>query len=75
MTKILHYREKCIGCAICVEYAPNQWELSADGKAILKNSERKGETDILEIDESEIETNKMAERDCPTRIIKITKQI
>ncbi|MEK6948330.1 MAG: ferredoxin [Nanoarchaeota archaeon] len=72
MTKILHYRERCIGCATCVEHAPNQWELSKDdGKAILKNSLRKGETDILIIDKTEIEANEMAERDCPTRIIKI----
>ena len=34
MAKIIHYRNKCIGCNSCVEQAPSRWSISdEDGKS------------------------------------------
>ena len=71
MPKIIHYREKCIGCNSCVELAPDRWEISKeDGKANLKGSIKKKDVYIAEITHDELEQNKKAQRDCPVRIIK-----
>jgi len=36
MHKVIHYREKCIGCGICFELQPETWRMSRrDGKAVL----------------------------------------
>ncbi|MBS3174578.1 ferredoxin [Candidatus Woesearchaeota archaeon] len=74
MTKIIHYRDDCIGCGLCAEYSPELWEISKiDGKALLKNSILKKNVYILEINESDLKDTKLAARDCPTRVIKIMK--
>lgn len=74
MVKILHQREKCIGCNSCVEHAPNNWSMStSDGKSCLKNSKKKKEFYISEISPDEIEENERAARDCPVNIITVVK--
>ena len=37
MLKIRHKAIECIGCAQCVEIAPDYWELDEDGMARLLN--------------------------------------
>ena len=72
MVKLIHIRERCIGCNSCVEHAPNYWRISeTDGKSELIGGVRKGETFVREITQIELEPNKKAEEDCPVRIIKI----
>ena len=74
MAKIIHYRNKCIGCNSCVEHSPEHWKISKDdGKSDLQNSKEKRGTWVREIREDEIEKNELAARDCPVRIIKVKK--
>ncbi len=58
--KIIHQRDKCIGCGNCVAICPQNWEMTDDGKA--------------EVKETEIDTlgcNKQAEEMCPVGCIQI----
>ena len=74
MTKIIHYREKCIGCNSCVEHAPAFWKISEiDGKSDLLGSTDKRGVHIREINEAEVSENEKAAEDCPVNIIKISK--
>jgi len=72
MPKIIHFRNKCIGCNSCVEHAPEFWIISKeDGKSNLHASSVKGEVYIRKIEHHEVEKNKHAEKDCPVHIIKV----
>ena len=73
MPKIIHYREKCIGCNSCVEHAPDFWVISKnDGKSILKKGIIKKKVHQKRIDNTDVKINKLAEKDCPVNIIKVT---
>ena len=70
---IIEYdRKGCIGAGVCAAVDPKHWVMNKDGKADLINgkevSEGKWE---LEIDESELETAKMAAEGCPAVVIHI----
>tara|TARA_Y100000310_G_C20469572_1_gene709295 strand:- start:210 stop:434 length:225 start_codon:yes stop_codon:yes gene_type:complete len=72
MSKIIHYRDKCIGCNSCVEIDPDKWEMcSEDGKSKLKKSKEKRGIYQLRIDEIEKEKAKKASESCPVGIIKV----
>ena len=72
MPKIIHYRNKCIGCNSCIEHAPKFWSISKeDGKSDLKGAEKKGDTFVLKISDVEVARNKSAAKDCPVKIIKV----
>jgi len=73
--KLVHYRDKCIGCNSCVEYSHENWEISEkDGKSnLIGGKETKKGVFVKEISELELAENKLAERDCPSRIIQVTK--
>ena len=44
MSKIIFYRNNCIGCSICREMQPEVWRMSKkDGKAVLLKSIEKKE--------------------------------
>ncbi len=74
MPKIIHYRNKCIGCNSCVELAPAQWKMSEeDGKSVLKGAVEKRETFVVSIRQDEVAANEKAARDCPVRIIRVVK--
>jgi ferredoxin len=72
MHKIVQYRNKCIGCAVCFEQQPEFWRMSKkDGKATLINGAGKKNVFILPIpDKSVIKSKKIAAA-CPVRIIKV----
>ena len=73
MTKIIHYRENCIGCNSCVEINPSRWKMSKeDGKSNLIGGKKKGKIFQKEIDLGELEEIKGASASCPVNIIKIT---
>ena len=72
MPKILHYRNKCIGCGVCYEMQPDLWVMSKkDGKAILLNSMLKKEIYALDIPEDAVIQSKLIAKACPVNIIKI----
>ncbi|MCF7871652.1 ferredoxin [Candidatus Woesearchaeota archaeon] len=74
MAKIVHYRKDCIGCNSCVENCPSMWKINEkDGKADLKDSEKKGDTYVTDLDLALLEENEKAAKDCPVKIIKIFK--
>jgi ferredoxin len=71
MPKIVHYRDKCIGCGICFEMQPELWRMSRkDGKAVLLSAEEKRETHVLVVNKQLVlEAVPVAEA-CPVKIIK-----
>ena len=74
MPKIIHYRNKCIGCAICYELQPEHWVMSKkDGKAILLNSDSKKDIFSLSISEEAVYQSQQIAKACPVNIIKINQ--
>lgn len=70
--KVVQFRENCIGCNSCVEYAPGNFEINPrDGKADLKRSVEEDGIFIAEISEIELESCKHAAEACPTGIVRI----
>lgn len=62
MAKIIHEREKCIGCGACVAICEDNWEMADDGKSSPKKTE---------ISANEMECNKNAAEACPVQCIHI----
>lgn len=60
--KIIHERDKCIGCGACAGTCDN-WEIKDDGKSSPKKTEL-----------DEIGCNQDAADSCPTSCIKIEEQ-
>jgi ferredoxin len=72
MAKIIHYRNKCIGCGICYELQPELWRMSKkDGKAILLKSSAKKDVIVLSVTRSIQEQTQEVARACPVKIIKL----
>lgn len=73
MIKIIHYRDKCVGCGICFEQQPEIWRMSKkDGKATLLKSTAKKNVFILSVNDVIEQQSKKVARECPVKIIKIT---
>lgn len=74
MFKIIHQREKCIGCYYCVELATDRWKIiENDGKSFLIDSILKKNLYIATVNDFEYNENKEAADVCPTDCIKIIK--
>lgn len=72
MSKIIHYRNKCIGCGVCYELQPECWRMSKrDGKATLLKAVGKKDVFILNISSGQIAKSQEVAKACPVRIIKI----
>jgi ferredoxin len=70
--KIIHEREKCIGCGSCCAICPKFWEMKEDNKSHLIGSSQTPEgNEELVIDE--ISCNQDAADSCPVSIIHIEK--
>lgn len=70
MPKLLHYRDKCIGCGICQEQQPEFWRMSKkDGKATLLKAVLKRDVHVLDVNEWDI--NEEMIRACPVKVIKV----
>ena len=63
MPKVIHEREKCIGCGACAAVCPAFWEMGDDGKSILKGGKKTGSNFEL--------TVKDAENTCPVQCIHV----
>jgi len=72
MFKVLHFRNRCIGCNACAEIAHNRWRMSRkDGKAVLVGGiEKKGIYQVL-ISDDELDENQQAREACPVKVIQI----
>ncbi len=74
MVRITHYRYKCIGCAYCVEVAPDFWEMNEqDGKSDLISANTKNQIQVLLTDDLAWEQNRQAADVCPVSCIKVEK--
>jgi ferredoxin len=72
MTKIIHYRDKCVGCGICFEQQPELWRMSKkDGKATLLKSTAKKNVFVLSVSNIIQQHARKTARECPVKIIKI----
>lgn len=70
--KLFHFRNDCIGCGNCAEYAPAYWELDEnDGKANLIGAQKKKEIFTKEIEFGEEEANIGAADSCPVNVIQV----
>jgi ferredoxin len=74
--KVIHNRQKCIGCRSCLTIAPQNWQMDeVDGKANLLGAQEKGagtnKTHVGEIFECDIPANQKAAAACPRNIIKV----
>ncbi|MBN2202812.1 MAG: ferredoxin [Candidatus Aenigmarchaeota archaeon] len=69
MSKVIHEKEKCIGCGACAAVCPDFWEMADDGKAHLKGSKKSGDNFELSVDD--VGCNEDAANTCPVQCIKI----
>jgi len=67
MPKIIHEKDKCIGCGACAAVCPNFWEMGDDGKSKLKGAKKVGKNFELKVKDAAC--NKDAESTCPVQCI------
>ena len=72
MIRIVHYRDKCIGCFGCVAADKYRWRISRrDGKSVLIDGEGKNGIFTTTVEEDEMRALMMAKNNCPVNIIKV----
>lgn len=72
MIRIKHFRSRCIGCAYCVEIAPEFWEINVeDGRCDLIGSYRQSNFFELKIFKDEIQKNQKVAAICPSKCIRV----
>lgn len=71
MPKIIQFREECIGCNSCVEYASQYWKMAEDGKSELVGAQQKGDVFVRSITDLEVDQNVMAAMACPMKVIQV----
>lgn len=70
--KLLHIRSRCIGCAYCVEIAPDFWKMNEeDGKCDLIGGQEKRNAFELEVFSDDLPRIEKAIEICPTKCIKV----
>jgi len=71
--KIIHERDKCIGCGACAAVCPKFWEMADDGKSKLIGSNLNQKTGNYELEIENQDCNQNAADNCPVSIIHIKK--
>lgn len=72
MAKIIHYRNKCIGCGVCPELQADLWVMSKkDGKATLLNATSRKDIYALAVTEEVAVQAQPVVKACPVRVIKV----
>jgi ferredoxin len=67
--KIVHDKNKCIGCGACASTCPDFWSIEMGGKARLKDAKKTGSGFELLLDN--LSCNKDAAEVCPVNCIHI----
>ena len=71
MIKVMHLKEKCIGCNACVEVDKFRWRISKNnGKCVLIEGVEKTGWFTALVGEDELENLQKAKNVCPVNIIK-----
>jgi len=70
MAKVIHQRDKCIGCGTCVAVCPDFWHMGDDGKSVLKDAKDAG-NGKFELEVADVDCNKEAASSCPVQIISL----
>lgn len=70
--RISHKQSECIGCGLCVEAAPDYWQMNARGEAELLNptGQRNGQVVAQGLDQDR-DLLDAASSGCPVGIIRI----
>lgn len=71
--RIIHEREKCIGCGSCAAICSKYWEMADDGKAKLLGAKVVPKSENYELEIEQIECNQEAADVCPVQCIHIEK--
>ena len=73
--RVVHFRDKCIGCGNCVQESPENWDISMqDGQAVLQGGvENSSGIFMKSLLPEEIEDNLRAQANCPVKIIRVEK--
>ena len=71
--KIIHEREKCIGCGSCAAVCPKYWEIVEDGNVNLLGAKVNPKNGNHELEVGKIECNQEAVDGCPVQCIIIEK--
>lgn len=70
--KVIHNRDKCIGCNSCICIAPQTWEMDEKtGQSKLIGGIKKNGVYVGDILEPDVEANEQASLACPMNIIKV----
>ena len=69
MLKLIHERDKCIGCGACPIACEKHWEMSEDFKATLKGSSESNDLYEKEIPEEDRQCAKESAEMCPVNCI------
>jgi len=68
---ICHKQHECIGCALCVEEAPEYFVMDDDGMAVLVNGTQKNIFYSAEAHAMDRESIQRAVAGCPVNIIRL----
>jgi len=72
MSKIIHYRTKCIACGACAVICPDFFEMSAeDNLSVLKGAKYNLEKTQGELEAETLGCIESASQACPVAIIEI----
>ncbi|MAF36765.1 ferredoxin [archaeon] len=72
MTKIMHVRDKCIGCNLCAQQSPEKWKMDDnDGKADLINGRDNKGVQTLVIAPDEKPLQQTIAKQCPAKCIHV----
>jgi len=69
--KVVHEKEKCIGCGACVAVCAKQWEMGNDGKSNLIAGKLNPQTNNFELETDKVECSQAAADGCPVQCIHI----
>lgn len=73
--RIEHDRPNCIGCAACAGVSPDFWTMNDDGKSdVIGGKKMDDETEELDIQEKDFDTNMEAAQSCPVNVIHLVKK-
>ncbi len=74
MAKIIHERDKCIGCGACASMCSQYWTMGDDGKSDLKGAIQVSNSENYELELDSLICNNEAADACPVQCILISEK-